>query len=120
MTINFLVIAGGTSGQANSLGYTSSGGGSGGILQGTLDISANNPIDIVVGGGGTDLLIFWTPVEIYRSFQNLVQLDPALLIIISRIVVQLIFHIIILVCHVHRPIILMALVRVHLVKTDIL
>ena len=56
MTINFLVIAGGTSGQANSLGYTSSGGGSGGILQGTLDISANNPIDIVVGGGGTDLL----------------------------------------------------------------
>jgi len=56
MTINFLVIAGGTSGQANSLGYTSSGGGSGGILQGTLDITANNPIDIIVGGGGTDLL----------------------------------------------------------------
>ena len=55
MTINFLVVAGGTSGQANSLGYTSSGGGSGGILQGTLDITANNPINIVVGGGGNGL-----------------------------------------------------------------
>ena len=50
--INFLIVGGGTSGQFNNRGVTSSGGGSGGIIQGSLNLLANEKINIHVGSGG--------------------------------------------------------------------
>jgi len=52
MTINFLIVGGGASGGSNNFGLTSTGGGSGGIMQGTINISANVPLFAVAGTGG--------------------------------------------------------------------
>ena len=53
MMIYFLIVGGGATGQSNHFGLTSCGGGSGGIIQGTIDMSANISINIVVGAGGS-------------------------------------------------------------------
>ena len=52
MMIYFLIVGGGATGQSNNFGETSCGGGSGGIMQGTIDMNVNNSINIVVGAGG--------------------------------------------------------------------
>jgi hypothetical protein len=52
LTIQFLVIGGGATGQSNSNRQTSCGGGSGGIIQGSIYLPANNLISIQVGAGG--------------------------------------------------------------------
>ena len=52
MTINFLIVGGGASGESNNFGLTSCGGGSGGIMQGTIDMSVNIPIIAIAGSGG--------------------------------------------------------------------
>ena len=58
IVINFLIVGSGTSGQVNNQGCTSSGGGSGGIMQGSLLLPANNVINIHVGiGGGSNQLV---------------------------------------------------------------
>jgi len=51
--IFFLIVGGGATGQSNNFGETSCGGGSGGIMQGTIDMNANISINIVVGAGGS-------------------------------------------------------------------